>query len=221
MFSGQKSHAQVPSGCRRLLFIHSGRAGPVQRLGRRIVSAVLLRDPLDCRLRYVGVAAGNGIDAYFGFAAPWWSYSLTVVAPVAILGYRDIELSSKFLGVPLVAESLAVAVFDAAIFLQPPVEGIGVEAFLPSVALDGAPRIGLVFAFFGFFGLEATAHPARRRHRSGVTRSTAATLAGVGSQPLSSATARAAQGTRCQPHRTQGNWPRTHRSGRRRPLHRP
>jgi hypothetical protein len=62
----------------------------------------------------------------------------------------DIELSSKFLGVLLVAESLAVAVFDAAIFLQPLVEGIGIEAFLPSVALDGALRIGLMFAFFGF-----------------------------------------------------------------------
>ena len=63
---------------------------------------------------YIGYAAAGAVNGFFNIALPWWVYSFLAVAVIAYLGYRDIELSSKFLGIALVLEIAVVVLVDNA-----------------------------------------------------------------------------------------------------------
>lgn len=130
-------------------------------LGRRLglgaasialLSYVLLTVSMTC---YLGVQTGNLIELWTGVSLPWWLISGVMLVIVGLLGYRDIELSAKVLGVVLVLEVLAVLVIDIGVLLSG--AELTARTFSPSEALTGAPGLGLLFAFLGFFGFEATA----------------------------------------------------------------
>ncbi|HTF47414.1 MAG TPA: APC family permease [Pseudonocardia sp.] len=106
---------------------------------------------------YAGVAVANALEHYTGALTPWWVWSVAILALVGLLGYRDIELSSKVLGVLLVAETLIVVVLDVGIIAHGGHGGLSLEPFAPSAISTGAPGLGIMFALFGFFGFEATA----------------------------------------------------------------
>jgi amino acid transporter len=106
---------------------------------------------------YLGVATSAAIEEYSGVVTPWYVWALVFLAVVAVLGYRDIELSSKVLGVLLVAEALVVVVLDVGILVQGGKAGLNVEPFGVESVTSGAPGLGIMFALFGFFGFEATA----------------------------------------------------------------
>src|SRR5215469_8519875 len=55
------------------------------------------------------------LQQYAGVALPWYDYALLAVVSVAVLGYRQVDLSAKILGVLVVGEYLAVLILDAAI----------------------------------------------------------------------------------------------------------
>lgn len=106
---------------------------------------------------YVGVAANGALQQFAHVTVPWSILALIGLAIVAFLGYRDIDLSARVLGVLLVAEILAVTIFDVAILLRGGPHGYAPHAFSPGTAMSGAPGLGLLFSFLGFFGFEATA----------------------------------------------------------------
>lgn len=134
----------------------------VQRgLGRRaghgtaaiaLFSYVLLTVSMTC---YLGVQAGNLINLWLGFTPPWWLISALMLLIVGVLGYRDIELSAKVLGVVLVLEVVAVLAIDLGVLVNG--GSLSAAPLNPAEALVGAPGLGLLFAFLGFFGFEATA----------------------------------------------------------------
>jgi amino acid transporter len=104
-----------------------------------------------------------GVTAYFGVAArnllstgvPWWVFSLGLLALVAVLGYRDIELSSKVLLVALALETVVVIAMNIGVFIQ---GGADHSLSVPLSTLgDGVPALGVMFAFYSFIGFEATA----------------------------------------------------------------
>lgn len=106
---------------------------------------------------YIGAALGDLVLSYGGPEASWWAWSTVVVATVAFLGYRQIDLSSKVLGLLLVAEVVVVVVLDLFVVAH----GGGPDGF-SAAALDldsvtsGAPGIAVMFALAGFLGFEAT-----------------------------------------------------------------
>ncbi len=53
---------------------------------------------------YIGWAIDDTVSHYGGPVIPWPVYSFAVLAIVAVLGYRHIELSAKVLGVALALE---------------------------------------------------------------------------------------------------------------------
>src|SRR5882757_3880212 len=106
---------------------------------------------------YTGVAVTNVIAHYTGAHTPWWMWSLATFTLVGVLGYRDIELSSKVLGVLLVAETLVVVALDIGVVAHGGQSGLNLEPFTAGAILHGAPGLGIMFALFGFFGFEATA----------------------------------------------------------------
>lgn len=74
---------------------------------------------------------------------------------VGYLGFHDIELSAKVLGLVLILEVIAVVAIDLGVLLSG--NELATRPFSPSEAMSGAPGLGLLFAFLGFFGFEATA----------------------------------------------------------------
>ncbi|WP_432515444.1 APC family permease, partial [Kineococcus sp. SYSU DK001] len=94
---------------------------------------------------------------YGGPDLPWWVWAGVLVAVVAVLGYRNIDLGAKVLGVLLVLEIGIVAVLSVAVFAGgggP--EGVSLASFTPSAFTQGSPGIALMFAIASFIGFEAT-----------------------------------------------------------------
>ncbi|MFT4042966.1 MAG: APC family permease [Gordonia sp. (in: high G+C Gram-positive bacteria)] len=105
----------------------------------------------------IGVLVASGVTDLGGPSLPWWVWSLAIAALTGVLGYRHIELSSKVLGLLLIAEISIVLILDIAIIIKGGAQGLTLESFTPSAALSGAPGIGIMFAVAGFIGFEATA----------------------------------------------------------------
>ncbi|MER5742708.1 APC family permease [Streptomyces sp. NPDC002225] len=89
--------------------------------------------------------------------APWWVYAASALVVVAFVGYRDVELSGKVLGVGLVSEVLVVVVFDAVVLVTGGDSGLSSGIVSPDRIMSGAPGVGVLFAVLGFIGFEATA----------------------------------------------------------------
>jgi len=107
---------------------------------------------------YIGFILSYTTETYTGVAVPWWLFALAVIGLVGILGYRHIDLSSKVLGVLLIAEVGIVAVLVAVVVLSgggP--EGLSLAPFEPANVVSGSPGVGLMFAIAAFIGFEATA----------------------------------------------------------------
>ncbi|MFE3105253.1 APC family permease [Nocardia tengchongensis] len=131
---------------------------------------------------YFGVAASNAAMSFLGVSIDWWVFAFTAILLVAFLGYRDVEVSAKVLGVVLVLEVMAILVIDLAIVARGGASGLSVQPLDPRKILDGAPGLGLMFAFFAFFGFEATAvfrSEAKNPQRT-IPRATYASVAFIG-----------------------------------------
>jgi amino acid transporter len=106
---------------------------------------------------YIGVALSNVVTRYSNVEVTWWVFTALVLFVVGLLGYRDIELSSKVLTVVLFLEVGAVLLLNFAIFSQGGANGLDAKSVMPVELTTGHPGLGLMFAFFAFFGFEATA----------------------------------------------------------------
>lgn len=104
---------------------------------------------------YLGVQLAH-VVGMTGLALPWWVFTLLMVGVVGLLGYRDIELSSKALGVALVAEIGITLLIIAGVIIKGGAHGLGLSSFEPSVVMSGTPGVGLMLALAGFIGFEST-----------------------------------------------------------------
>lgn len=117
-----------------------------------LLSYVLLTVSMTC---YLGVQASNLVELWTGLSVPWWLVSAFMLLIVGLLGYRQIDLSAKVLGVVLILEIVAVVAIDIGVLASG--REISAAPFSIAEATSGAPGLGLLFAFLGFFGFEATA----------------------------------------------------------------
>lgn len=117
-----------------------------------LLSYVLLTVSMTC---YLGVQASNLVEFWTGLSVPWWLVSALMLLIVGLLGYRQIDLSAKVLGVVLVLEVVAVIAIDIGVLASG--REISATPFSMTEAMSGAPGLGLLFAFLGFFGFEASA----------------------------------------------------------------
>jgi len=130
----------------------------------------------------LGVFASDAVQHYLHLDVHWWISAMVAMAIIALLGYRDIEVSAKVLGVALVLESLVVIIIDLAINFQGGASGFSAAPINPAHIFSGAPGLGLMFAFFAFVGFEATAvfrSEARDPERT-IPRATYAAIAIIG-----------------------------------------
>ncbi|MEZ0493401.1 APC family permease [Kineococcus sp. TBRC 1896] len=106
---------------------------------------------------YAGWALDDLVVFFGGPEASWWVYSFAMLAVVAVLGFRHIELSAKVLGVALVLEIAVVVVLDAVVFARGGRSGVVVETFAPENVFTPHIGVAVLFALTGFIGFEATA----------------------------------------------------------------
>jgi len=78
---------------------------------------------------YLGFALGELVSNFFAFDIPWPVLSIAVVVVIGVFGYRNIELSAKFLGLALILEVLIVLAVNAAVFFEHGVAGMDLAPF--------------------------------------------------------------------------------------------
>ncbi|MGW7200223.1 APC family permease [Streptomyces chryseus] len=101
-------------------------------------------------------AFASDLLAQWGWSVPWQAIALAALAVVAVLGYVEVNLSAKVLGLLMIAEVLILLVFDAVVIGKGGTEGLSTDAFAPGEVFSGAPGVALLFAFTCFVGFEAT-----------------------------------------------------------------
>jgi amino acid transporter len=104
-----------------------------------------------------GATAQGLVVQYGGPDLPWWVWAFVLMAVVALLGYRNIDVGTKVLGVLLTLEIAVIAVVAVAVLVQGGADGIEFSSFTPSAFFSGAPGISIMFAIASFIGFEATA----------------------------------------------------------------
>ncbi len=107
-------------------------------------------------LGLLGAASAGTFNPLIGLDIPWWAWSLFAIAVVAVLGYRQVDLSAKILMVLVLLEYLIVLIIDAAIFLKGGDAGLSMAPFTAEQVLSGSPAVGILFCFAAFIGFEAT-----------------------------------------------------------------
>jgi len=103
-----------------------------------------------------GAVVSGLLSSRFGIDMPWWVWSFVALASIAVLGYRQIDLSAKVLSVLVFGEYIVVLILDLAILKAGGDSGINAVSFTPHAFLSGTPAIGLLFCFASFIGFEAT-----------------------------------------------------------------
>lgn len=106
---------------------------------------------------YLGGSVAAFVETLGGPTLPWWMYAGVALLFVAFLGYRNIDLSAKVLGVALVLEIGIVLVMDAAIVFSGGAEGVSAVSFTPDAMFAGPLGVAILFALTGFIGFESTA----------------------------------------------------------------
>jgi amino acid transporter len=107
-----------------------------------------------------GAAASGFLADELGWNVPWWICALLGVAAVAVLGYRQIDVSVKVLSVLVAAEFLVVLILGAVIVVKGGsfgTSGLSLEPLAPHALVSGSLPIALLFCFASFVGFEATA----------------------------------------------------------------
>lgn len=122
----------------------------------------------------LGVFAHDTFDALFGIDLPWGAWAALGGVVVALLGYLNVTLSAKVLGVLLGLEVLILVVFAVPVLVQGGAEGLSLSSF-DLIGMFG-PGVGALFviSFGAFLGFESTAiysEEARDRRRT-VSRAT-------------------------------------------------
>ncbi len=103
-----------------------------------------------------GAASSAWLSTQFGVTVPWWVTAFTAMAAIAILGYRNVDLSAKVLGLLVAGEFIVVLILDLAIVRKGGAGGLSTAPFTPSLIFSGSPVIASLFGFASYIGFEAT-----------------------------------------------------------------
>ena len=106
-----------------------------------------------------GVAASSAIAELTGITVPWWVCAYAALAIIAVLGFRQVDLSVKVLGIIVALEFLLVLVLDFAIIGQGGGGGgvpLNFDSFTMASFTSGSLAIALLFNSASYIGFEAT-----------------------------------------------------------------
>lgn len=106
----------------------------------------------------MGTGIQTVVSSYGGSPPAWWICALPAFAVAVFLGYRNVSLSGRVLGVLLCAEIVVVLILDFAILGSgggP--QGLSTGWTHSSVVFSGSPGLAVLFAILSYIGVEAAA----------------------------------------------------------------
>jgi len=132
-----------------------------QGLGGRVGGGAALIAILSYNAMQVGLlgllgAVASGTFAGWGLELPWYVWSFIAIAIVAVLGYRQVDLSAKVLMGLVLLEFAIIILLDLTIAVKGGAAGLNLQPFTWGQITSGTPSIGILFCFAGFIGFEAT-----------------------------------------------------------------
>ena len=137
--------------------------------GAAALVAILAYNTMQIGLLGLLGAIASGTFAEFGLVLPWYVWSYISIALVAVLGYRQVDLSAKVLMGLVLAEFLIVLALDGAILISGGDSGLNAAPFSWEQVTSGTPSIGILFCFASFIGFEATTIYAEEAKNPSVT----------------------------------------------------
>lgn len=124
--------------------------------GGAAMIAILSYNAMQVGLMGLLGAVASGTFAQWGLELPWYVWTYIAIALVAVLGYRQVDLSAKVLVVLVALEFLIVIALNLSILVKGGASGLNLQPFTWAQITSGTPSIGFLFCFAGFIGFEAT-----------------------------------------------------------------
>lgn len=124
--------------------------------GGAAMIAILSYNAMQIGLMGLLGAVASGTFAQWGLELPWYVWTYIAIALVAVLGYRQVDLSAKVLVVLVALEFLIVIALNLSILFKGGASGLNLQPFTWAQITSGTPSIGFLFCFAGFIGFEAT-----------------------------------------------------------------
>jgi amino acid transporter len=107
---------------------------------------------------YAGVVYSSLVKHLFNSTTlVWWTYSLVLLALVAVFGYLRITFSARILTIALACEVLLVLVWELSVAWTKGAAALTPTWLTPRAAVSGSVGLGLLFGVTSFAGFEATA----------------------------------------------------------------
>jgi amino acid transporter len=107
---------------------------------------------------YAGVAYSSLVKHLFDSTTlVWWTYSLVLLALIAVFGYLRITFSARILTIALACEVLLIFVWELAVASTKGAAALSPIWLTPSATVSGSVGLGLLFGVTSFAGFEATA----------------------------------------------------------------
>ncbi|MGF1240222.1 APC family permease [Streptomyces sp. 2-6] len=131
-------------------------------LGKPPAAATAYAATLGYTALAIGLPASFGyftslVLASAGVGAPWWLCTAAAVVIGAVLGHRNVETSTRVLGVLMVLEFAVLIVLDVLVVQDHGAAAFPMRSFSPDEIAGGSLGIGAMFAFAGFVGFESAA----------------------------------------------------------------
>ena len=97
------------------------------------------------------------IAASHGWSIAWEWWAAGGIALMAVLGYRQIDISARVLAVLMCGEVLILAVLDVAVLIRKGGAAVPTTSFSPHTIFGGGLGVSVMFAFISFIGFESAA----------------------------------------------------------------
>ncbi len=124
--------------------------------GAAALIAILAYNTMQIGLLGLFGAVASGTFGAYGLNLPWYVWSYIAIAIVAVLGYRQVDLSAKVLMALVGLEFLIVILLNLSILISGGESGLEFSPFSLSQITSGTPSVGFLFCFAAFIGFEAT-----------------------------------------------------------------
>ncbi|WP_157992957.1 APC family permease [Leucobacter luti] len=106
---------------------------------------------------FFGFYAASSMRDLFGIELHWSIYAALALAVIAVLGYRQITVGARILGVLMAAEVAILVVIAVAVLATEGTSNFTLEPFAPSRVFDAGSGSMFVLALGAFLGFESTA----------------------------------------------------------------
>ncbi len=124
--------------------------------GAAALIAILAYNTMQIGLLGLFGAVASGTFGAYGINLPWYVWAYVAIAIVAVLGYRQVDLSAKVLIGLVALEFLIVILLNLSILTSGGNSGLEFSPFSIAQITSGTPSIGFLFCFAAFIGFEAT-----------------------------------------------------------------